>query len=271
VINSAIDSLLSEFSQNHWFTETFWPENEHRIRLMLGDLQINVPVGETVLDVGCFNGYLSFLLSKLGYVVTAADATPIDERDELFARCGIEFVSCNLNEPSALESFPDNYFAAVVMGEVIEHILNHPLGLMQSIGRIIRANGVLLLTTPNPLTVANAYRTLRGTLTLWGTPQFMDLPKIENAQVIDIGDVHYREYRASEITHLLAESGFAIERFKYFGHGVGRHQPVIKRLLKRNPVASLLMSHRICGANQYFLARRQGDGQLSRMMPTDMG
>lgn len=153
------------------------------------------------------------------------------------------------------------------MGEVIEHILNHPLGLMKSVERITRSNGVLLLTTPNPSTLANAYRTLRGTLTLWGTSQFMDLPKIENARVTDIGDVHYREYRASEITHLLTESGFSVERFKYFAYGVSHNQPLIKRRLKGNPLARLLMSYRIFGANQYVLARRQVQDALPDNAP----
>ena len=254
-MDSAVGSLLSELSPNPWFVNTFWPENEYRIRLMLKDIQTNVPVGEPVLDIGCFNGYMSFLLAKLGYRVTAADAAFIEGRDELFACCGIEFLFCNLNEPNAFSALPDNSFTAVVMGEVIEHILNHPLGLMKSIERIISSKGILLLTTPNPSTLANAYRTLRGTFVLWGTPQFMDLPKIENDRVTDIGDVHYREYRATEIAYLLTQSNFTIERFKYFAHGVSRNQPLIKRSLKSNPLARLLMSHRVFGSNQYVLAR----------------
>jgi 2-polyprenyl-3-methyl-5-hydroxy-6-metoxy-1,4-benzoquinol methylase len=262
MINSAIQSLLTEFSDNPWFIQTFWPENEPRVRLMLADLQSNVPTGESVLDVGCYNGYFSFLLSKLGYRVTGADATTIEGRDQMFARCGIEFLSCNLNEPSAFSDLAAKSFSAVVMGEVIEHVLNHPLGLMKSVARVTRDKGVLLLTTPNPSTLANAYRTLRGTLTLWGTPQFMDLPKIENARLTDIGDVHYREYRACEIIHLLTESGFTVERFKYFAFGVSRNQPFLKRQLKSNPLARMLMSYRVFGVNQYVLARANGKNDL---------
>lgn len=255
-MESAIKSLLTEFSWNDWFTQSFWPENEQRIRLILSDIQKNVLAGESILDIGCANGFLSFLLSKLGYHVTATDAADIKERGELFERCGIDFFNSNLNEPSALDSISDSSFSAVVMGEVIEHILNHPLGLLRSVARVTRNNGVLILTTPNPATLANAYRTLRGTHTLWGTPAFMDLPKIEDARVTDIGDVHYREYRASELSHLLAESGFTVVRFKYFAFGVSRQQPLIKRILKSNPVSRPLTSRRLFGANQYALARR---------------
>lgn len=255
MINAAIDDLLLEFEENHWFTKTFWPENMFRVRLMLEDLTANVAAGEPVLDVGCFNGYMSFLLAKLGYQVTAVDATPVAGTDEMFERLGISFLACNLNEPSAFDSLRQHSFSAVVMGEVIEHILNHPLGLMKSIQKLIKPDGVLLLTTPNPSTLANAYRTLRGTLTLWGTAQFMDLPKIENSKITDIGDVHYREYGAPELLHLLNKSGFAVERFKYFAHGVSINQPFLKRQLKSNHLARLLMSHRVFGGNQYVLAR----------------
>jgi SAM-dependent methyltransferase len=173
----------------------------------------------------------------------------------MFKRCGIEFFFSNLNEPAALSSLSDDRFAAVVMGEVIEHILNHPLGLMKEVARVVRPGGVVVITTPNPATLANAYRTLRGTHTLWGTPHFMDLPKIDNSQVTDIGDVHYREYRACEVAHLLNESGFTVERVNYFPHGVSRQQPLLKRIVKDNPLGRLLMSHRVFGANQYVLAR----------------
>jgi SAM-dependent methyltransferase len=258
MIDNAIAALLSEFSWNPWFLNSFWPENQYRIRLIVNDLTNNVPVGSNVLDIGCANGFLSFLVSQLGYRVFSMVAEPNTQRDALFAKHGIEFVPCNLNEPTAFDAFADDSFAAVIMGEVIEHILNHPLGLMRDVASVTRDGGILLLTTPNPTTVANAYRTLRGTNSLWGTPQFMDEPKIHNAQVTDIGDVHYREYRAVEVSHLLIEAGFVIERFQYFAYGISREQPAIKRFLKGNPLARKMMSQRAFGANQYCLARRVG-------------
>ena len=42
-------------------------------------------------------------------------------------------------------------FDVGVMGEVIEHIPNHPLGLMREVARVLRPHGLLALTTPNPL------------------------------------------------------------------------------------------------------------------------
>jgi 2-polyprenyl-3-methyl-5-hydroxy-6-metoxy-1,4-benzoquinol methylase len=255
-IELAIECLLAEFSWNPWFTNTFWPENEKRVRLLLADLQSNVPRGQTLLDVGCYNGFMAFLGSQLGYRVTAIDAISLAERDQMFSNSGIEFLFANLNESGALASFPGDHFAAVIMGEVIEHILNHPLGLMKEVARVMQPGGLLLLTTPNPATLANAYRTVRGTHTLWGTPNFMNLPKIENARVTDIGDVHYREYRTSELARLLGESGFEIETTRYFGHGASHQQSTLKKLLKGNPLGQLVMSHRVFGANQYILARR---------------
>lgn len=256
-MESAIKALLVQFSWNPWFTESFWPENEQRIRLILSDIQNNVAVGEPILDVGCANGFLTFLLSKLGYRVTATDAAEMEERVELFSDCGADFFCCNLNEPSALNHLPANSFAAVVMGEIFEHILNHPLGLMRSIARITSQEGALIMTTPNPATIANAYRTLMGRNSLWGTPEFMNLPKVQYGRITDIGHVHFREYLTPEISRLLSESGFMVERVEYFAHGSSRQQPLIKRLIKSNPLIRSLLSHRALGANQYVLARRK--------------
>ena len=48
----------------------------------------------------------------------------------------------------------------VVLGEVFEHILNHPAGLLQAVFRILRPGGTVILTTPNPSTLINAVRLL---------------------------------------------------------------------------------------------------------------
>lgn len=258
-VERAIAGLLDEFSWNDWFIHSFWPENQKRVRLMVDDVISRIPPSASarILDVGCYNGFNSFLFSQLGYQVTATDAVDIATRQSLFEKSGIAFFFSNLNESNPFPHIPDSHFDVVLMGEVIEHILNHPLGLMRHVSRVMRPGGLLILTTPNPATVTNALRMLRGTATLWGTISFMELPKIEREKIIDIGDVHYREYLTSEIEHLLTASGFVTERVNYFGFGVSRQQSFFKRSVKGNLVARKLMSNRLFGSNQYFVALKQ--------------
>jgi 2-polyprenyl-3-methyl-5-hydroxy-6-metoxy-1,4-benzoquinol methylase len=255
-IEAAVESLLLEFAGNAWFTESFWPENEQRVRLILADILRRLTMPARLLDVGCFNGFLSLLIKRLGYEVAATDAVSMPERDEMLARQEIEFFYSNLNVPRPFEGTPEGRFDAVIMGEVIEHVLNHPLGLMREIARILRARGLLVITTPNPSTAINAFRVLTGRASLWGTRAFLELPKIVDGQVTDIGDVHFREYRTSELAELVTAAGFAVDQVRYFAFGTSPQQPLVKRWLKGNVLGRLLMRHRLFGATQYLLATR---------------
>lgn len=142
------------------------------------------------------------------------------------------------------------------MGEVIEHVLNHPLGLMREVARVLRKGGLLVMTTPNPATLMTALRLVADRSTLWGTRPFMELPKIRENQIISKEDIHYREYRTAEVSHLLISSGFSIEKIRYMGMGVSKAQPAIKRLIKSHPIIKVLMSRRLFACTHYFVARK---------------
>lgn len=257
-LENAVSTMLAEFSGNTWLTEICWPENEERVRLMISDIAVRYPPSPEVriLDVGCFNGYISLLFAGMGYTVIGTDACELDERQQLLEKAGIEFFFSNLNEEDPFGSIEDASFDVVVMGEVIEHVLNHPLGLLCEVRRVLRTGGLLVMTTPNPATLMNVGRLFTDRWTLWGTREFMELPKIQGNQIISKGDIHYREYRTPEVVHLLTSAGFEIEKIRYMGMGTSKDQPTVKRLVKRNPVVKALMSRRLFGCTHYFVARK---------------
>jgi 2-polyprenyl-3-methyl-5-hydroxy-6-metoxy-1,4-benzoquinol methylase len=257
-LNDAVVNMLNEYSENNWLINTCWPENEARVRLMVADVLARYVPDRRVrlLDVGCFNGYISFIFAQLGYSVTATDAYELKESQQRFEKNGIEFFPSNLNELSPFKNIEDESFDVVVMGEVIEHVLNHPLGLMRDIARILRPGGFLILTTPNPATVMNVARLISGHSTLWGTADFIEFPKIDGEQIISKGDIHYREYLTSEVCHLLSAASFSLEQIRYMGMGVCQLQSPAKRLLKRNPFVKKLMTKRLFACTHYFTARR---------------
>jgi SAM-dependent methyltransferase len=185
------------------------------------------------LEVGCANGYVAYLFSLLGFQVSAVDAYEDEKRAELFRKSKISYCHVNLNDVVALAEFPDESFDLVLLGEVFEHILNQPAGLLRSIHRILRRNGLLVLTTPNPSTLANAIRLLGDRNTLWGTHAFLRETKLDGGEAIDRGDIHYREYPAWVVRDLLTEVGFRVNKVKYVRIGIAPTQPMTKRVLKR--------------------------------------
>jgi 2-polyprenyl-3-methyl-5-hydroxy-6-metoxy-1,4-benzoquinol methylase len=253
-VDSAVSNLLQEFHWNRWFTESFWPENERRVRMTLGDVSTFAPPPGRLLDIGCANGFQSYLFARMGYFVTATDAAEVVQRPALFAKEGINFFASNLNDPDALAGLENGSFDAAVMGEVIEHVFNHPLGLLREVARVLKPGGVLVLTTPNPNTLINAARFIAGRYTLWGTEAFVSLPKHDGRQFTDIGDVHFREYRTGEVHSMLSASGFAVQRTAYMAFGAAPSQPTWKRALKA--AARPALNLRLFGATQYVLATR---------------
>jgi SAM-dependent methyltransferase len=253
MLQDAVNELLDAWRDNRWFVDSYWPENRPRVERMLGDLQARVAPGGRVFEPGCGNGYISFLAARLGYRVTACDAWFPADRAPLFARAGVECFAANLNTARPWPQLSDHTFEAVLFGEVIEHILYHPVGLLREIHRVMKPGALLILTTPNPATVLNALRVARGTHSLWGTEDFANQPKVDGeGGVIDTAEIHYREYRQDELLRMLMAAGFAVSHTGFLTAGAVGSESLFKRALKGIPA---LGRRRLFGSGHYVLAQ----------------
>lgn len=257
-IERAIAAMLHEFRDNEWMLDEYWPLNEPHVRLMIADVIARFPASLNVrlLDVGCMNGYMSVIFKKLGYEVTGTDGWELEDRRAIFDRNGIEFFYCNMNHLHPLQHLAAASYDIVIVAQVIEHILNHPLGLIRSLADAMRSGGLMIVTTPNPATIMSAMRVLQGRTLLWGTNDFIDQPKIDNGRIISQGDIHYREYTGAELSHMLEGAGLRVEQSRYLPFGTSRSQSTWKKLAKSNPLIRKLTSQRLFASNHYFLARK---------------
>jgi SAM-dependent methyltransferase len=205
----------------------------------------------------CGNGFISFLASRLGYHVTATDGWQPADREELFRRGDVDCFKSNLNHLDPWPNLPDSSFDAVLFGEVFEHLLNQPLGLLREIHRVLRPGGTLLLTTPNPSTLGNAVRVLLDRHSMWGTQDFACSPKIERGEIIDNGDIHYREYRGDELHEFLRRAGFQVDFRGYVGTGSPAHEPTRKRFVKNLLGSAGLMTSRLFAMSNYIIATKR--------------
>lgn len=247
----AVENLLVEFADNPWFVHSYWPENEPRVRQVVKLVTSCYPTsyGNGVLEIGCGNGYIAYLFSQLGYCVDGCDVYKDERRTDLFKRADIGYNRVNLNDVEPLAEWFDADYEIVLLGEVFEHILNNPAGLLRNIHRILKPSGLLVLTTPNPSTLANAVRVLRDQYILWGTDEFLRSVKLDAGKVIDAGGIHYREYPAWMIQNLLREVGFDVRECGYVPTGIGRGQSWWKRWGKRVVNSSGLGYSRLFATN----------------------
>jgi SAM-dependent methyltransferase len=102
-------------------------------------------VGKEVLDAGCGVGYGSALLAERAQRVVGVD---VDEEAIAYARArygapNVEFLRLDLLEPD----LPSASFDVVCAFETLEH-LTEPEAFLAQTARLLRPDGVLLLSTP---------------------------------------------------------------------------------------------------------------------------
>lgn len=142
-----------------------------------------------ILDIGCADGDFSEPLVKKGYDCYGLELT--DEAIKKSASKGIK-----VSQGSFLEKFPyrDNFFDIVFAGEVIEHTTDD-ISFLNEINRVLKKNGILILTTPNLLSLGNRFLMFFGRLPRFAYAEF-----------------HYRIYTANLIKSKIIKAGFKIKK-----------------------------------------------------------
>jgi SAM-dependent methyltransferase len=98
-----------------------------------------------VLDLGCGDGYLSFLLSKIGHRVTAVDVN--SARMERFAEIAKENNIRQITASFADLKFPSQSFDCVICLEVLEH-LDDPQDTLKIARQVLRPMGTAIVAVP---------------------------------------------------------------------------------------------------------------------------
>lgn len=182
----------------------------HRDRLV-NTLQL-VPAGrpnDRILEMGCYMQITPALKELLGYgEVRGSLLGPAGEtiQQQAVSRSGETF-ECPVDLFNAdIDRFPypDAHFSTVLCCELLEHLERDPMHMMWEIHRVLRPGGVLILTTPNIVSLRSVVAILRE-----AHPALY--PKYGRKKIgkrYEPG--HVREYTPEEIRLLLVESGFVV-------------------------------------------------------------
>lgn len=148
-----------------------------------------------LLEVGCRDGLLAKFLKA--NEINNINCYGVDIDDDSLRKAsqrGVVTRKCDLNFEEI--PFEDNMFDFIIAFEVIEHIPFYH-NVFSEMRRVLKDNGVLLLTTPNIASLGNRIRFLAGR-------------DIHRVYTKDQKDVHFRMFTLESIEKLFLMHDFTI-------------------------------------------------------------
>ncbi|TET64340.1 MAG: class I SAM-dependent methyltransferase [Candidatus Stahlbacteria bacterium] len=148
--------------------------------------------GETVLDVGCATGYLSFELKEKGCKVIGLEIDP-----EMAEEARLYCDKVILGNAEVIELPYKEYFDVILYADVLEHLRN-PLEVLIRFKSCLKQNGYIVVSIPN---VANWF--IRLSL-LFGKFNYNS----KKGGILDSG--HLRFFTLRTVREMLEKAGFKI-------------------------------------------------------------
>lgn len=162
-----------------------------------------------LLDAPAGEGAFALQARERGYEVVCGDICP--------SRFRVKDMKCQYVDLNQSWGFESGWFDCVVSVEAIEHLEN-PWHLLREASRVLKPGGILILTTPNILSIRS-----RLSYLLYGYPNYfhyMIAQDLHTKQELPLD--HINPIGFLELRHILARNGFYIEHI------------AANRLLKRN-------------------------------------
>lgn len=137
----------SGYNTSYSSEELKWIETRNlKIKLVL-DQQLDTKSPQTLLDVGCGEGFALNYFKNLGWDVTGLDysATGLDQHNPALRNCLMTGDLLRLlNDQVAAEL----KYKVILLNNVLEHVLN-PIETLQTIASLVQESGVCVVTVPN--------------------------------------------------------------------------------------------------------------------------
>jgi len=169
--------------------------------------------GGQILEVGATPCCLTFVLQRLGFPTKGLDIKPDDYLD-FIQRHQLDVATCDVERERF--PFPDEHFSLVLCNEVLEHLRYDPIRVMYEIGRVLRPDGFLILTTPNLFSLKNLWFLARGR-------GLATTPYKAFKQFHDQGYTgHVREYSLHELRDFVQNCGLQVVNSFHMNHDPSR-------------------------------------------------
>ena len=203
------------------FDENYTIAFEKRVKKAIGVLG---GFKGTLIDVGCGGAEITLQLKNaLGCEVKAVEL--IAQNVAIAKSKGIDARQVDLNKGKL--PFGENSFEAVFAGEVLEHVIDSD-GLLLEMKRVLKKNGVLILTVPNIASWYNRVLMLFGFL-----PHYVESgSKKSYGTPFGLINGHVKAFTKKSVVEMLEANGFAIEKILGSGYSNNSEEKYGKGMLK---------------------------------------
>ena len=177
------------------------------------------PEDARILEMGCYLQITPALRNLLGYGEVrgcylgsgGSESRVVKARDGETFECEIDLFNAELDA----FPYPSDRFDTVLCCELLEHLTEDPMRMMNEIHRILKSDGILVLTAPNAASRHAICSVLNG-----NHPAFysryprppVTTPEARLSKLV-------REYTAGEIASLLCDAGFIVTRMETGEYG----------------------------------------------------
>jgi methionine biosynthesis protein MetW len=157
-------------------------------------LKLLVNRGERLLDIGCWDGRLLEKIRDTALYNELRGVDIVEAGVDLARKKGFNAQVVDLN--AGVIPFPDQYFDAVTMLAVLEHVFD-PYSIIREVRRVLRPGGTFIIDVPNVASVTNRARILLGRI-----------PVTSHDIGWDGGHLHY--FTKHALDHFLQSEGFEV-------------------------------------------------------------
>ena len=224
-----------------------YPRINIALNLIKEYIELNQNQINSYLDLGCNNGYNTILI-KQNFNVSNVFGVDFNQGQALKIARNRGLNVCEVDLSESQLPFNDNYFDLVTAFEVIEHLRN-PDNMLKEVHRVLRPNGLFIISTPNLGSWLN-----RIILLLGYQPTYSEVStEILIGHIFDtnesLPDHHLRLFTLRSLNGLLHYHGYTCWKVK--GSGSKNQKKIIQqfdKLFNSFPSLSRIL---IVGARKY--------------------
>lgn len=223
-----IEQVFQEITREEFFDFLYQLD---RYKFLLNRIGKNIE-NKRLLDVGSGLMHLAMITSLSGAETFTIDAGNIGKNNSsITARKKLNIDLTERAKKFRIKTFTadvqneklpfeDNYFDYVILAEVIEHFWCSPLFCLKEIKRVLKKDGILIVTTPNVVNLTNRLKFL------FGKNVFTDIKTVIEDPIYSF---HHQEYTLKNLLDLFSAARLKVNFFIYYSPFLKRYVPGLSR------------------------------------------